>query len=254
MENQTINPITIIGLEMNSLWNNAKQNCLQIEVSLSNETADIFLLPEMFNTGFNMNVNETAETLDGFTIRWMKYFAQKKNAVISGSIAYKEESHFFNRFLWVKPNGEIEFYNKINLFSFSGEDLVFTKGNELKIVEYKGWKIALQICYDLRFPETASNKTDYDVLIYIANWPKIRINAWSSLLPARAIENQSYCIGLNRLGIDGNHWQYESSSAAYFADGLAISHPKNNLLRVVLDKENLTSHRKNYPFLKDRFA
>lgn len=242
----------IIGVELNSQWNAPKNNCEAIEVLLEGKSADLILLPEMFNTGFNMNAHEIAESPGGFTLGWMKTLAKEKNAAIGGSIAICENNHYYNRFYWVEPDGKTQHYNKIHLFSYTNEDKIFTAGKEKTIIHYKGWRFALQICYDLRFPEKIRNQENYDAIIYLANWPKTRIKAWKTLLAARAIENQAYCIGVNRSGVDENQWEYETSSRIVFPDGESLAEAKNSVLEYSLSLEKLKNFKEKYPFLKDR--
>ncbi|MCX2745910.1 amidohydrolase [Mangrovivirga sp. M17] len=178
---------------------------------------DIIILPEMFTTGFSMEAIHLAETLNGPTHKWMKQIASQTKACITGSIICKDGADIFNRLLWVYPDGKTEYYDKRHLFSMAKENTRFSAGNQRLIVEYKGWKICPMICYDLRFPVWSRNVKNqnelvYDLLIYVANWPQVRVNAWESLLKARAIENLSYCIGVNRVGDDGNNVPYSGSS------------------------------------------
>lgn len=241
----------IKALQQNIIWKNPLKNMTLIEESFENEKADIFLLPEMFTTGFCMDAEEIADK-DSTTLIWMKEFAKKKNAVIAGSVSVAENGHFYNRFYFVEPDGKYRYYDKRHLFSYSGEDRIYTLGNERVVIEYKGFKILLQICYDLRFPVFMQNKGDYDAIVFIANWPETRIDAWKTLLKARAIENQSYVFGVNRIGVDGNNLNYPESSYSFFADGSEISSTDKNIVTAEWNLLDLQNYREKFPFLKDR--
>ena len=209
----------------------------------------------MFNTGFNMEAEAVAETMQGKTVTWMQEIARQKQAAIVGSMAILEDSKYYNRLLFVKVNGEIVQYNKRHSFSLAGENKVFTSGIEKVIIEYKGWKICPQVCYDLRFPVWARNTEDYDVLLYVANWPKQRITAWDSLLKARAIENMSYCIGVNRVGLDANSFEYPGHSAIYNVLGEKITKEnsdKEAIEIVTINKHHIEKNRRHLGFLNDK--
>ncbi|HBK70487.1 MAG TPA: amidohydrolase, partial [Flavobacteriaceae bacterium] len=207
--------ITIIQSEL--VWENSAQNrqVFLEKIKSISEVVDLIILPEMFTTGFTMNPEKVAETMDGETIHWLKYLAKEKNTAITGSLIIKEGNKYYNRLVFVHPTGEIKTYDKRHTFTLAGEDKIYTAGNKKLIVAYKGWKICPMICYDLRFPVWSRNTDDYNLLIYVANWPKPRITAWSTLLKARAIENMSYVVGVNRIGADDNGHEYSGNSAAY---------------------------------------
>ena len=193
--------------------------------------------------------------MDGNTVKWMQSMASKSNAVLIGSVIISENNRFYNRLLVVHPNGTIEHYNKRHTFTLAGEHKVFTAGKKKLIVNLKGWRICPLICYDLRFPVWARNTENYEVLLYVANWPKVRIEAWSTLLRARAIENMSYCIGVNRVGLDGNSHEYSGHSAAYNALGKrldTIPDGKEVVQVISLSKSHLESSRTKFNFLNDR--
>lgn len=196
--------------QTNLIWENPTSNRAFIEEHFINETEsfDLFVLPEMFTTGFTMNPENVAETMNGQTINWMKSLALKKDCAICGSLVIQENNRYYNRFIFVHPNGKIDFYNKRHLFSLAGEHEKYSKGNEKVVIDFKGWKICPQVCYDLRFPAFSRNHEDYDLLLYVANWPKPRTNAWDILLKARAVENMCYTIGVNRIGYDENNHEY----------------------------------------------
>ena len=181
--------------------------------SLKGET-DLIVLPEMFTTGFTMNVHEMAESMDGTTVSWIGDLSEELGATITGSVIIREDGKFYNRMLWANPDRTFTWYDKRHRFSFADEDQFFTAGSERKIIEKEGWKIMLQVCYDLRFPVFSRNLNSdrYDMLIYVANWPTARSSAWRSLLVARAHENQCYVVGVNRVGTDGKGIEYDGSS------------------------------------------
>ncbi|NML58190.1 nitrilase family protein [Chryseobacterium cheonjiense] len=241
----------ITGLNLDIVWKNKAQNFQQIEEELQNQEADLFLLPEMFSTGFCMDASEVAdrnqESLDFF-----KKMAKEKNAAFCGSAPVEEGRKFYNRMYFVHPDESVVFYDKRHLFSFSGEDKVYTPGKKRVIVNYKGFRILLQVCYDLRFPVFARNNDDYDMMLYVANWPEKRVGAWEHLLKARAIENLSFVFGLNRIGTDGNNLFYQESSHCFFADGKEISKKEGNRISAELNLEDLKDFRNHFQFLNDR--
>ena len=215
---------------------------------------DIIVLPEMFATGFTMAPERVAETMDGETVAWMKKMAAKRNCAITGSLVIKENDNYYNRLLFVTSDGSIKQYNKRHLFSLAGEDKAYTAGKEKLVVEYKGWKICLLICYDLRFPVFARNIENYDLLLYVANWPQPRIHAWDTLLKARAIENMCYVAGVNRIGQDNNGHNYPGYSQAVDSLGTNILEPITNegIYNVTLNKEALQEVRDKFRFLNDK--
>lgn len=238
-------------------WEQPKKNRQHIEVLINqlSDEIDIVVLPEMFATGFTMNPEKVAETMQGPSVSWMKKMASKKNSVVCGSLAMKLDTLFVNRFVWVAPSGEIKTYDKRHTFTLAGEHKVYKKGTEKVIIEYKGWKICPQVCYDLRFPVWARNVEDYDLLIYVANWPKPRIHAWDALLKARSIENMSYCIGVNRVGVDENNNEYSGHSIVLDALGTSLATSRENMeetITATLDKDHLKSIRQKLRFLEDR--
>ncbi len=243
--------LKICGLNFDINWNNKELNFKNIAENLREEIADLFILPEMFSTGFNMQPEKIADRNEE-TLRWMKKFASEKKAAICGSASIFENEKFYNRFYFVMPDGNYHQYDKKHLFSFSGENEIYSAGKERIIVGYKGWRILLQVCYDLRFPVFSRNNGDYDAILYVANWPETRIDAWKTLLKARAIENQSYVFGLNRIGTDGNNLHYPESSYCYFADGSAVSEKKNNCITSTFEVEKLLEYREKFQFLNDR--
>ena len=240
----------IIGLNQNIVWKDKQANFSLVEDKFKDLEADLFLLPEMFSTGFYMKPEELADRQEE-SLSWMKSFAKSKNSAIAGSVSVKENDKFYNRFYFVEPDGSYHFYDKKHLFTYSGEDKVYTAGNERVIVEYNGFRILLQVCFDARFPVFSRNKKDFDVVLYVANWPETRVLAWETLTRARAIENQAYVFALNRIGTDGNQLNYVESSHCFFADGTDVSTKKNDLVLAELDLNKLKDFRKSFPFLED---
>lgn len=217
------------------------------------ETTDLIVLPEMFATGFTMNPAAVAEVPDGLTVQWMQQTAKAKNCAITGSLAINENENYYNRLFFVFPDGSIQTYNKRHLFSYADEHKHYTKGTEKLIVEYKGWKICPLVCYDLRFPVFARNVENYDILLYVANWPQVRTFAWDALLKARAIENLSYTIGVNRVGVDGNGHAYSGHTQAMDALGAYLLEPTeaDGVFTIELDKDALEATRSRFAFLND---
>ena len=243
--------LNIAGINLDIIWKNKEQNFRNIEEQFSNTEADLFLLPEMFSTGFCMEAEEVADRqLE--TLTWMQSFAKSKNSAVAGSASVAENGKFYNRFYFVFPDGSFEYYDKRHLFSYSGEDKIYTAGTQRKIIDYKGFKILLQVCFDLRFPVFSRNQDDYDAIFYVANWPKSRVEAWKSLLKARSIENQAWLFGLNRIGTGGYKLDYEESSLVYFPDGREISERKNNVVLSEWNMEELKEFRNKFPFLAER--
>ena len=238
------------------VWENptANRNHFEEKINAIAEKVDLIVLPEMFTTGFTLNPEAVAETMEGETIQWLQLVAKVKNSAITGSLIIKEKNNYYNRLVFVFPSGEIQFYDKRHLFTLAGEDKVYTSGNKKWIVDYLGWKICPLICYDLRFPVFARNIEDYDVLIYVANWPKPRINAWDILLKARSVENMCYTIGLNRTGLDDNNLEYVGHSQTVDFLGNYILEPQEfvGVFIVELNKEKLLETRNKLGFLNDR--
>lgn len=253
------NQLKIALIQSTLVWENPEQNRINFsqKINAISDPVDIIVLPEMFTSGFTMNPDQVSERMSGDTISWILQLAKQKNAAIIGSLVINENNAFYNRLLFVSPDGNIKHYDKKHTFTLAGEDKVYKAGEEQLIIDYKGWKIKPLVCYDLRFPVWARNTEDYDVLIYVANWPKIRISAWDTLLKARAIENMSYCIGVNRVGLDGNNYEYSGHSAAYDVLGKrldAIPFGKEATAIVTLDKDHVSKYREKLGFLKDRDA
>lgn len=246
-----------VALIQSSLsWENpiANRNLFEEKINTINEDIDLIVLPEMFTTGFTMNPKDVAETMEGETIQWLQSLAKAKNSAITGSLIIEENNKYYNRLVFVFSSGEIQFYDKRHLFTLAGEDKVYTSGEEKLIVEYKGFKICPLICYDLRFPVFARNVENYDLLLYVANWPKPRVNAWDILLKARAVENMCFTLGINRIGLDNNYHEYNGHSQAVDFLGNYLLEPQeaDGIFIVTLDKEQLHETRNKLGFLNDR--
>ena len=249
-------------VQCHQFWENKARNLEHLEsVFRKIERTDLILLPEMFHTGFSMNAQQLAEKCEKSpTIAWLSSKAREMNSAIYTSFIAEKKGKFFNRGIFIFPEGNLEFYDKRKLFTLAREDEIYTPGKEKIIVNYKSWKINLQICYDLRFPEISRNRLDaagepeYDLCLYVANWPERRSHHWKSLLVARAIENQAYVAGLNRVGEDGKQLRYTGDSNVYspLGEKLAADFPgKEELITVNLSKSQLQEVRQNLNFLKD---
>jgi predicted amidohydrolase len=223
---------------------------------------ELVLLPEMFSTGFSMEASTMAENMDGPTVNWMRDMAARYRKVLTGSLIIREGDDYFNRLVWMLPNGQFGLYDKRHCFSLAGEDKYYTPGNKRLIASVKGWKINLCICYDLRFPVWSRQQLsgtaekpepEYDLLIYVANWPDRRIHAWKTLLPARAIENQCYVAAVNRIGDDGHGIAHSGHSMVIDPMGeiMATAHDREAILTCTLKKDVLTDTRSKLPFWKD---
>ncbi|MBJ2123898.1 amidohydrolase [Flavobacterium sp. IB48] len=243
-------------IQTDLFWQNASKNRENFDSKINEIQSEVNLivLPEMFSTGFTMNASEVAETMQGDTIEWMKLKAKQKNAAVAGSVVITENEKYYNRMIFVFPSGEFQYYDKRHSFSLAGEDKVYTCGNQKVIVDYLGWKICLQICYDLRFPVFARNVENYDLILYVANWPKVRTNAWDVLLKARAIENLSYVVGVNRIGNDAHDYEHIGHSQAIDFLGNYVLEPqeKNGVFVIELDKNTMYETRKKLDFLSDK--
>lgn len=240
-------------LQKNIEWGNPHINVQRADEAIDrNPGADLYVLPEMFSTGFCTNPEGIAES-DGYTLAWMRNKAASVQAALAGSVATEADGKYYNRFYFVKPDGEVTIYDKKHLFTYGGEHKRFTAGQERIIVEWKGVRILLQICYDLRFPVWARNRGDYDMILYVASWPTPRVSAWSALLVARAIENQCYVAGVNRVGTD---------PACEYCGGSIIIDPYGKTMvactmgeeceaSAEVDMEKLNAFREKFPVLGD---
>lgn len=259
-----MNDLRVAALQTPLIWENPEANRKSIAAQIADMPAtDVLALPEMFTTGFSMNAEHIAEPFQEHgmaTLDWMREQAAKHNCVVTGSVAVKDEGKFYNRLFWVRPDGSFSFYNKRHLFRMANEHQHYTPGTERMVEEVKGWKVLPLICYDLRFPELARNSwkngtAEFDVLVYVANWPEVRRHPWSSLLVARAIENQSYLVGVNCAGTDGNGHQYTGDSVILDARGQIISTAspgESQLISATLSRAALEDFREKFPVLMDR--
>ena len=238
------------------IWENpeANRNYFEQKINTISESIDLIVLPEMFTTGFTMNPETVAETMDGKTMGWLQSLAKAKKTAITGSLIVTDNNNFYNRLVFVFPSGEIQFYDKRHLFTLAGEDKVYTSGTQKLIVDYLGWRICPLVCYDLRFPVFARNVENYDLLLYVANWPKQRINAWDILIKARSVENMCYTIGVNRNGVDNANLEYVGHSQAVDFLGNYILEPQEaeGVFIVEFDKEKMNNARNKLGFLNDR--
>jgi len=254
-----MNTISVTLIQSDLAWEDKTANLFQFEKKINSikEPSQIIVLPEMFSTGFSMKPSELAEKMDGETVQWMKRIAAEQKKIITGSVIIEEDQQYFNRLLWVLPNGNVGVYDKRHRFAFAGEDNFYTAGNKRLITSVNGWKINTQICYDLRFPVWArqqlNEEPEFDILLYVANWPERRNHAWKSLLIARAIENQCYVIGVNRVGKDGNGIDHSGDSI--LVDPLGeVLYTKAHIEEIstqTLSKEKLLEVRTKFPFWKD---
>lgn len=220
------------------------------------EPVDLFVLPEMFTTGFTMQPQQVAEGMHDDTVKWIQNMANKSQSAICGSVVIKEQNNCYNRFIFVRPSGEIQTYDKRHLFTLAGEDQNYLAGHDRLIIDYLGFKICPLVCYDLRFPVFSRNTVDYDLLIYVANWPKPRVNAWDILLRARAVENMCYVVGVNRTGSDANGHDYVGHSQVvdFLGDYLVAPQETEGIYVIELQKEPMLETRKKLAFLNDRDA
>lgn len=237
-------------------WEDIEANLRMFRSQINDlsEEVDLIVLPEMFTTGFTMNAPALAEPHPGPSLEWMQEVASEKKAAVTGSIIVERDGNYFNRMYFVFPDKSYKNYDKRHTFTFAGEHHTFTRGSEKLTLMYKGWKICPLICYDLRFPVWSRNTENYDLLIYIANWPEPRVHAWDTLLSARAIENMSYCIGVNRIGVDGNDLPYCGHSNIYDTYGQPILKTREDVFTEILtlDFEKQQEARGKMKFLQDR--
>ncbi len=253
--------ITISTIQTNLHWEDktANLNMLEQKINSLRHATEVVVLPEMFSTGFSMNAAALAEKMDGTTVRWMKTMSMENRVILTGSIIIEEDGKYYNRLIWMMPNGELGYYDKRHLFGYGDEDKFYHSGNKRLITSVKGWKLNMLVCYDLRFPVWARQKpssegeVEYDVLVYVANWPERRSHAWKTLLCARAIENQCYVVGVNRTGKDGKEIYYSGNSLVIDPLGEVLYHmaDEEDIFTITLEKEKLEEVRTIFPFLKD---
>jgi len=252
--------LTITLIQTNLHWEDKKANLDMFSKKIESieEKTEVIILPEMFNTGFSMKPEILAEDINGETVQWMKKITAEKKVILTGSVMIKQDNSYYNRLIWMLPNGEYGIYDKRHLFAYGNEHTHFKPGNKRLIASVKGWKINFQVCYDLRFPAWARQSSEgsapeYDLLVYVANWPEQRIHAWKTLLTARAIENQCYVAGVNRVGDDGNgiHHTGESMIIDPLGEVLYIKKDEEDIFTYMLPKEKLNQVREKFPFWKD---
>ncbi len=255
--------LTISTIQTNLHWEDKAANLLMLEEKINSlrQKTEVVILPEMFTTGFSMNAAALAETMDGDTVKWMTKVSAENRVIVTGSIIIQEEGRYHNRLIWMMPNGTYGYYDKRHLFGYAEEDRFYSPGEKRLVASVKGWKLNLQVCYDLRFPvwarqthhHTSEAEPEYDILIYVANWPARRIHAWKTLLCARAIENQSFVIGVNRVGTDGKEIYYSGESLVVDPLGEVLYHmaDEEDIFTITLEKEKLDELRQKLPFLKD---
>jgi omega-amidase len=247
----------ITTVQTQLVWEDKNANYQHIENLLSGikrGDTDVIVLPEMFSTGFSMQPERLAEPLEGSALYFLKRKAWELDAVITGSFICEDKGNYYNRLVWMQPDGNFQTYDKRHRFTLAGEDKHYTEGGQKLIVEWRGWRFCPLICYDLRFPVWSRNVTPYyDVLIYVANWPQIRRYPWQSLLVARAIENQSYVIGVNRVGADGNGFDHSGDSSVidYAGEILFRRSFTEGVETTILSRENLDKFRQKFGFLRD---
>lgn len=237
-------------------WENIDKNLQNLGLRLSGirEKTDLIVLPEMFNTGFSMNTAALAEEMNGKTMQWMLQQAQRFECVVTGSIIIKERNKYYNRLIWMRPDGSFEKYDKRHLFAMGKEDDFYTPGKDKLIVDLNGWQICPAICYDLRFPVWLRNREpQYDLLLIVANWPEKRSLHWRTLIPARAVENLAYVVGVNRVGHDGNEIYHSGDSMCIDPNGKTVYYKPNDedLYTFSISKEEVIKTRRLFPFLKD---
>lgn len=257
--------LAITTIQSNLHWENKAANLALFEKKIRSiqENMEIVVLPEMFSTGFSMSPQLLAETMKGETVQWMKDTAAENNIILTGSVIIEENDNYFNRLIWMLPNGQYGYYDKRHRFAYAGEDEKYTAGTKRLIASVKGWKINVQVCYDLRFPvwsrqasllpEEGQTGPEYDVLIYVANWPEQRSIAWKTLLVARAIENQCYVVGVNLVGNDGHNIYHSGDSMIVDPLGEILYHcnDEEDIFTIALDKTHLENVREKFPFWKD---
>lgn len=250
--------VTLIQPDLH--WEDKAANLAMLEQKINSigVRTEVVLLPEMFSTGFSMQPELLAETMDGGTVQWMKRVAAEKKIILTGSVIIEDNGHYYNRLIWMLPTGHYGVYDKRHRFAFAGEHHHYTAGSKRLVASVKGWKVCLQVCYDLRFPvwarqQSAAERPEYDLLVYVANWPERRSHAWKTLLQARAIENQCYVAGVNRVGNDGNGIYHSGDSMLIDPLGEILYHKnkEEDCATQVLDKGHLESVREKFPFWKD---
>lgn len=262
-----MNDLRVTLIQTSLHWENPEANRSMLEEKLwqIRDATDVIVLPEMFTTGFTMNAARFAEPMNLTTFKWLKQQAAQTKAVVTGSYIVQENGHFYNRLIWMQPDGAYQLYDKRHLFRMADEHLTYTGGTQRIIPEWRGWRICPLVCYDLRFPvwsrngpvfpseSTSAGAPLYDCLIYVANWPQARRHAWNTLLQARAIENLSYVVGVNRVGTDGKHIPYSGDSAVINCKGETLwnGNDAETAQTVTINQEELRNFRKKFPAFMD---
>jgi omega-amidase len=255
--------LTITTIQSNLHWENKAANLQQFATKINSiaEPTQLVILPEMFSTGFSMQPHLFAESMEGTTVQWMKEMAIAKKIILTGSIIIEENGNYHNRLIWMQPNGQYYHYDKRHLFAYANEDKHYTAGNNRLIVSASGFKILVQICYDLRFPvwarqQSQNGAAEYDIILYVANWPQQRIAAWKTMLTARAIENQAFVVGVNRVGVDGNNIPHNGASTILNALGEVLYQKEDleDITTITLLKTELETIRNKFPFAMDADA
>ncbi len=247
--------LTLTLIQTTTVWHDPAANRLAYGELFGRlaAPADVVVLCEMFSTGFTMAADSQAETMEGPTVSWMREQASRLDSVVCGSVVIADGGVCFNRFVWARPDGVVEHYDKRHLFRMADEHAHYGAGNARRVFEWRDWRICPQVCYDLRFPVFSRNRNDYDLLLYVANWPAPRTAQWLALLRARAIENQCYVAGVNRIGLDGNDVPYAGGSGCWdpLGRGMVEAGEVHQVLRVVLDAAALTAYRSGFPAWMD---
>ena len=249
-------PLRVTLVQPDPVWHAPAANRARLEthfVALAQQT-DLIVLPEMFTTGFTMEAAAYAESMDGPTLAWLREWADRTGAVLTGSLIVEAGGAYYNRLVWMPPGGDYRTYDKRHCFTLAGEHEHYTAGRERVVVEYRGWRILPLICYDLRFPVWSRNRGDYDLLLYVANWPAVRAPHWRSLLVARAIENQAYTVAVNRVGEDGQGHGYVGDSGIidYGGKWRVRLHGDAALHTHTIELAEQQAFRARYAFLADR--
>jgi omega-amidase len=252
--------LTVTTIQPDLQWEDKTANLRRLEEMIDGIAVhtELVILPEMFSTGFSMRPELLAEPMEGPTVNWMRTIATRKKIILTGSLIIEEEGKYFNRLIWMLPNGQYGYYDKRHRFAYAGENEHYSAGHKRLVASVKGWKILLLVCYDLRFPVWSRQAAEdglpeYDLIIYVANWPQRRSLAWKTLLQARAIENQSYVAGVNRVGDDGNKIEHSGDSMIIDPLGEILYHGvgKEEVFTLTLEKEKLDAIRERFPFWKD---
>jgi omega-amidase len=256
--------LTITTIQTGVQWEDKRANLKRLgeRILAIPEPTELVILPEMFSTGFSMRPEALAERMDGPTLAWMQETAARKRIILTGSIIVEEEDNYYNRLIWMLPNGQYGYYDKRHRFAYAGENEHYTAGHKRLIASVKGWKVLLLVCYDLRFPvwsrqtprrERGAGELEYDLLLYVANWPERRAHAWKTLLQARAIENQCFVAGVNRIGDDGNGIYHSGDTMIIDPLGETLYHAaaREEAFTLTLREDELTRVRQRFPFWQD---